>query len=98
LTASATVTNTGRVAADEVVQLYVRLKGTSVAEPVHKLEGFQRVSLAPGEQKKVSFSLTAETFAIWDMRNNFTVEPSLVELWISPNSATGESVPLEITE
>jgi beta-glucosidase len=98
LTASATVTNTGRVSADEIVQLYVWLKGTSVEEPVHKLEGFQRVSLAPGEQKKVSFSLTAETFAIWDIQNNFAVEPSLVEIWISPNSATGESVPLEITE
>jgi beta-glucosidase len=98
LTASATVTNTGHVAADEVVQLYVRLKGTSVEEPVHKLEGFQRVSLAPGEQKKVSFSLTAEAFAIWDIQNNFTVEPSMVEMWISPNSAAGDSVPLEITE
>jgi beta-glucosidase len=98
LTANATVTNTGRVAGDEVVQLYVRLRGTSVEEPVHKLKGFQRVSLAPGEQKTVSFPLTAETFAIWDIQNNLAVEPSQVEIWISPNSAAGESVPVEITE
>ena len=86
------------MAGDEVVQLYVRLKGTSVEEPVHKLKGFQRVSLAPGEQKTISFPLTAETFAIWDIQNNLAVEPSQVEIWISPNSAAGESVPVEITE
>lgn len=98
LTASATVTNTGRVAAEEVVQLYVRLKGTSVEEPVHKLQGFERVSLAPGEQKKVSIALTAEAFEIWDIQNNLRVEPSAVEIWISGNSASGDGVPLEITE
>ena len=57
LTATAAVTNSGSVAGEEVVQLYVRLEGTSTAQPVRALKGFQRVSLAPGETKKVTFNL-----------------------------------------
>ena len=53
LTANAEVTNTGSRTGEEVVQVYVRLEGTSVAEPVRALKGFQRISLAPGETRKV---------------------------------------------
>jgi len=98
LTVTANVTNIGKTAADEVVQLYVRLQGTSVEEPVRKLKGFQRVALAPGETKKVTFPLGADSFALWDIRNDFTVEPSLVHIWVSPDSARGEAVELEITD
>jgi len=98
LSVSANVTNAGKVAAEEVVQVYVRLRGTSVAEPVRALKGFQRVALAPGETKRVTFPLTAEAFAVWDINNEHNVEPSLVNLWVSPDSARGEAVQLEITE
>jgi beta-glucosidase len=57
LTASAEVTNTGSRPAEEVIQLYVRLQGTSIAQPVRALKGFRRVALAPGETKKVTFDL-----------------------------------------
>jgi beta-glucosidase len=96
LTVSANVTNTGKVAADEVVQLYVGLRGTSTAEPVRALKAFQRVSLAPGETKKVSFSLTPESFALWDAQNNYTVEPCEARIWVSSDSASGTPVLLEI--
>jgi beta-glucosidase len=96
LTVSANVTNSGTVAAEEIVQLYVRLTGTSVAEPVRALKGFQRVSLGPGETKKVSFLLSAEAFALWDIQNVQRVEPCKVTIWVSPDSARGESVELEI--
>ena len=96
LMVSANVTNAGKVAADEVVQVYVGLRGTSTAEPVRALKGFQRVSLAPGETKKVSFSLTPESFALWDMDNNYTVEPCEARIWVSPNSASGSPVVVEI--
>jgi len=98
LTVTVNVSNTGKTAADEVVQLYVRLQGTSVAEPVRKLKGFQRVALAPGETKKVTFSLGADGFALWDIRNEYTVEPSLVHIWVSPDSSRGEAIELEIAD
>ena len=97
-TASANVKNTGNRSVDEVVQLYVRLTGTSMEEPVRKLVGFKRVSLAPGENKTVSFSLGAEAFSLWDMQNKLVVEPSHVQLWISPDSSRGLPADLEIVE
>jgi beta-glucosidase len=57
LTVSATVTNTGQVAGDEVVQLYTRTLGASVTRPVKELRGFQRLTLQPGEAKRVTFQL-----------------------------------------
>jgi beta-glucosidase len=98
LTVTANVSNIGKTAADEVVQLYVRLQGTSVEEPVRKLKGFQRVALAPGETKKVTFSLDADSFALWDIRNEYTVEPSLVHIWVSPDSSRGKAVELKIVD
>lgn len=96
LTASTSVTNTGKVAGDEVVQLYVRLRGTSVAQPVRALKGFQRISLAPGETRKVVFSLTAESLALWNDKNQFATEPAEVAVWISPDSASGALAALNI--
>jgi len=97
LTATAAVTNSGSVAGEEVVQLYVRLEGTSTAQPVRALKGFQRVSLAPGETKKVAFDLAPDAFALWSIDNQFTVEAAKATVWISPNSAAGTGTPLEIT-
>jgi beta-glucosidase len=98
LTASAYVTNSGKVAAEEVVQLYVGLRGTSVEEPVRALKAFQRIALAPGETKRVTFPLTPEAFALWDIHNDRSVEPSHVRLWISPDSQHGQPVEFDIAE
>jgi beta-glucosidase len=95
-TASADVTNTGSRAGEEIVQLYVRLMGTSVAQPVRALKGFQRVSLAPGETKKVEFALEPDAFALWNDRNEWVVEPVKAAVWISPDSAQGSPATLEI--
>jgi beta-glucosidase len=96
LTVEATVSNTGLRAGEELVQLYVRLQGTSTAQPVRALKGFQRIALAPGETKKVTFRLAPDTFAIWNGRNQFAVEPAKVTVWISPDSAGGSAAKLEI--
>jgi beta-glucosidase len=96
--ASASVKNTGNRQVDEVVQLYIRLIGTSMEEPVRKLVGFKRISLAPGESQTVSFALSAEDFSLWDMQNNLSVEPAQVQLWISPDSSRGLPAELEIVE
>ena len=96
LTASAEVTNTGLRAGTEVVQLYVRVRGTSVAQPVRSLAGFQRVELAPDETKTVSFDLGPQAFALWDERQRFSVEPAMVALWIGPDAAHGTATAVEI--
>ncbi|HET9305493.1 MAG TPA: glycoside hydrolase family 3 N-terminal domain-containing protein [Candidatus Sulfotelmatobacter sp.] len=94
--AATTVTNTGSQAANEVVELYIRLQGTSVAEPVRGLKGFQTIAIAPGESKQVKFELRPEAFAIWNDRNQFAAEPAKVTVWISPDSAHGSPVEAEI--
>jgi beta-glucosidase len=96
MTAEADVTNTGSRSGEEVVQLYIRLRGTSVAEPVRMLKGFQTVTIAPGETKHVKFELKPETFAIWNDRNEFGSEASKVTLWISSDSAHGSAAEAEI--
>jgi beta-glucosidase len=96
LTASAEVANTGSRAGEEVVQIYIRLQGTSVAQPVRALKGFQRVSLAPGETEKVTFTLAPDAFALWNDRNRLAVEAAKVTVWIGPDSAHGSAAALEI--
>ncbi len=99
LTVSVEVKNTGKVAAEEVVELYLRLQGTSVEEPARKLKAFERVSLAAGQTKKVKFKLAPDAFAIWDIHNDFAVEPSAVHIWVSPDSSRGgEGAALQIEE
>jgi beta-glucosidase len=96
LTASAEISNTGSRPGEEVAQLYVRLQGTNIAQPVRVLQGFQRLALAPGETKKVTFALASDVFALWNDRNQFAAEPAKVTVWISPDSAHGSEAALEI--
>jgi beta-glucosidase len=98
LNVSAEVTNTGTRPAEETVQLYLRLQGTSVALPVRALVGFQRISLGPGETKSVKFPLGPEAFAFWNDQNKFAAEPARVTLWIGPDSSRGVQAALEITK
>lgn len=92
----ASVSNTGSRSGEELAELYIRLQGTSTAQPIRALKGFQRIALAPGETKKVRFELAPEALAIWNDRNEFVVEPAKVTVWISPDSASGPDRQLEI--
>lgn len=65
LAIAVTVTNTGSVAGDEVVQLYIHQRHGSAARPVRELKGFERVTLAPGESRVVRFVLSAEQRRYW---------------------------------
>jgi beta-glucosidase len=97
MTASVDVTNSGSRPGEEVVQLYLRLIGTSTSQPVRALKAFQRVSLAPGETKKVTFELSPEAFALWNDRNQWVVEAAKVAVYISPDAARGEPAVLQIS-
>jgi beta-glucosidase len=98
LSASADITNTGTRAGVETVECYLRLQGTSVAQPVRTLTKFQRISLAPGETRKVTFLLGPSAFAIWNDQQKFAVEPAKVTLWIAPDSSQGMQATLDITK
>jgi len=60
------------------------------------LKGFQSVSLAAGETRKVTFDLDANALAFWGASNTLGVEPARITLWIAPNSAEGQSTTLDI--
>jgi beta-glucosidase len=94
--AETNVSNTGSRAANEIVELYIRLQGTSVAEPVRALKGFQTIPLAPGETRQVKFEVKPEAFAMWNDHNQFAAEPAKVSVWISPDSAHGSPAEAEI--
>jgi beta-glucosidase len=98
LDVAATVRNTGRRAGTETVQLYIRLRGTSVARPVRELKGFRRVHLAPGESGRVEFTLGRAELAFWNIDMKDVVEPGSLYVWISPDSARGEPARVRITE
>jgi beta-glucosidase len=98
LSVSAEIKNSGSRAGEALAQLYIRLDGTSIAMPVRMLKGFQRLTLAPGESRKVTFDLDAETFAFWGAENKFGVEPARLTVWIAPNSSEGQGTTLEIVD
>ncbi|NCD68898.1 glycoside hydrolase family 3 C-terminal domain-containing protein [Mucilaginibacter agri] len=83
---SVEVTNTGKVKGDEVVQLYLKDKVSSVTTYEFDLRGFERVKLAPGETKKVSFTLHPDDLALLDKNMNWTVEPGAFEVMIGSSS------------
>ena len=89
LTVSAEVANTGDVAADEVVQLYVRDLVGNVTRPVRELKGFRRVRLAPGEARRIAFELEADDLAFYGRNNTLIVEPGEFHVWIGGSSNAG---------
>ena len=66
---SVRVKNTGSLAGDEVVQLYVSNKDASVPVPIRSLKGFDRIYLLPGESKTVSFTIDPDAFSVIDENN-----------------------------
>lgn len=98
LSVSADLTNTGTRASEETVQLYVRLEGTSTAQPIRALKGFQHVKLAAGQTQHVTFHLGPDAFALWDDQNKYVVEPARAKIWISTDSAHGSEATIEITK
>lgn len=75
ISVSVTVTNTGTMEGDEVVQLYLTDEKASTPRPVRQLEGFSRISLKPGESKVVEFSLEPRQFSIINNKNKRVIEP-----------------------
>lgn len=90
------VTNTGTREGDEVPQLYIHQRVSSVTQPVMQLRGFQRVALKPGGKKTVEFSLTPDSLAILDINMHRVVEPGMFDIMVGPSSAQTQRVRLEV--
>lgn len=95
---NADVKNTGTRAGEELVQLYIRLSGTSVSRPVRELRGFKHVQLAPGESARVQFELGTDALSFWNIDMADVVEPAKVSVWVAPDSASGEPAEFQIVE
>lgn len=91
LRASATVSNRGKRAVDEVVQLYVHDKVASVTRPVRELKDFARLHLAAGESREVSFELSRADLQFIGTQMKPVAEPGEFELWIAPSAIAGEA-------
>ena len=94
---SVDVRNTGSRAGDEVVQLYIRDEVSSATRPVKELRGFQRVSLAPGETRTVSFDVGPEHLSYHGAGMKRVVEPGTFQLMVGGSSADVRSVNLVVS-
>ncbi len=96
MTVSVDVRNTGKVAGDEVVQLYIHQQVSSVTRPVKELKGFRRVTLTPGQATTVEFTLDHTALEMWDEHMTHVVEPGVFEIMSGPNSADLKTVTLNV--
>jgi beta-glucosidase len=83
---SATVSNRGTRAAEEVVQLYVHDRVGSVTRPVRELKAFRKVALAPGQSEVVRFALRPSDLTFYGHDARLTVEPGTFDLWVAPSA------------
>lgn len=89
ITVRADVRNTGPVAGDEVVQLYLHDPVARIAQPVRRLRGFARVTLAPGQKRTVTFVLGTDDVGFYDASARFVVEAGTIEVYVG-NSSSAE--------
>jgi beta-glucosidase len=87
VTVSVNVKNTGTRTGDEVVQLYIHDPVASLVQPVRRLQGFQRVTLAPGQSTTVKFTLNGSNVGFFDNSGKFVVEPGTIEAYVGDSSA-----------
>ncbi len=98
VTVSVPVHNTSTRAGDETVQVYVRDVVSSVTRPIKELKAFRRVTLAAGESRNLSFTLTPEAFRMWNDKMVRVVEPGDFEIMAGPDSVHLKSVTLTVTK
>jgi beta-glucosidase len=91
-----TVSNTGKRAGDEIVQLYIRDLVSSVTRPVMELKDFRRVSLAPGESKTVEFIITPDKLSFLNINMQSVVEPGWFDIMVGTSSLKYQTAKLEV--
>ena len=96
LTASVEVENTGKRAGDEVVQLYIRDMAASRTRPLKELKGFERITLKPGEKRRIQFTLAPEQLGFYNTDMRFVVEPGTFKVIVGTNSVDGLEASFEV--
>lgn len=96
ITASVTVKNNGSRDADEIVQLYIRDQVASISRPVKELKGFQRIHLAVGESKEVSFDITPDMLKFYNTDLKHIIEPGDFQIMIGANSKDVKTMKLSV--
>ena len=99
VTVTVDVTNSGPVAGDEVVQLYIHQQWGSDSRPMRELKGFQRVALQPGETKAVHFSLGPDELRYWSTNaNGWVQDAAAFDIWIGADSLATLHTDLEVVQ
>jgi len=99
LTVTVDVTNTGKVAGDEVAQLYIHQKYGTDTRPIRELKGFERITLQPGETKTVTFHLGADELTYWSSNaGKWIQDPASFDLWAGSDSQASLHAEFEVTE
>jgi beta-glucosidase len=93
---SVRITNTGKRAGDEIVQLYIHDLVSSVTRPVMELKDFKRISLAAGESRTVEFVITPDKLSFYDLNMNRRVEPGWFDIMVGTSSAKYQTARLEV--
>lgn len=84
---SVDVTNTGKLAGDEVAQLYIHQEYGNASRPVRELKGFERITLQPGQTKTLQFTLGKEQLQYWSQAlHRWTYDPSTYDVWVGDDS------------
>jgi beta-glucosidase len=97
ITVSATLTNVGDRAADEVAQLYIHQRHGSASRPVRELKGFQRVSVAAGESRTVQFTLGPPELRYWSAAtSDWVLDASPFDVWIGGDSTAELSTTFDV--
>jgi beta-glucosidase len=97
VTVAVDLKNTGERAGDEVAQLYIHQRWGTSARPVRQLEGFQRVSLKPGETRTLSFTLKPGDLGYWSaVTRSWIEDESVFDVWVGGDSAADQKASFEI--
>jgi beta-glucosidase len=97
MTVSIDVQNTGKVAGDQVVQLYTHQRSGSASRPVRELKGFRRITLKPGERQTVELTLDTKELGFWSPQTHtWSIEPGMFDLWLGTDSNATEHTTFEV--
>jgi beta-glucosidase len=99
VTVTVDVTNAGNRAADEVVQLYIHQRYGSASRPVRELKGFERITLAAGESRTVTFTLGPAELRYWNAAaRDWVIDASTFDVWVGGDSTADRSTTFEVTD
>jgi beta-glucosidase len=95
-TVSVTVTNSGSVKGEEIVQLYIRDRVASRVRPIIELKGFRKIELNPGESKQVTFAVNSSVLGFYTSLETFVVEPGAFDIMVGSASNAVKSLSLTV--